>query len=93
MLDFEKRMLPHFENGLIETIFDSEYDLEKIGEAHARMESNANTGKILIKVSDDNGDSSCQSKQDLWIAFSMLTLIEGVVFLEKLDIDVWKLRR
>lgn len=67
MLDFEKRILPHFETGLIETIFDSEYDLEKIGEAHARMESNANIGKILIKISDDTNENLAnnQSKLDL----------------------------
>lgn len=59
-------MLPHFQNSTLETIFDSEYDLDKIGEAHSRMESNANIGKILIKVAnDEQNDSKSSSKLDL----------------------------
>jgi len=33
-------------------LIDSEFALEQMEEAHARMESNLNTGKIVIQVAD-----------------------------------------
>ena len=42
------------------------YDLEEIVEAHKRMESNANIGKILLKISseDFNVDEQKNNKLD-----------------------------
>lgn len=47
---FWKHALPHFESGTYKPIIDSEYPLEDTQAAHEYMESNANTGKILLKV-------------------------------------------
>ena len=52
MVDFESRLLEHFETGTVKAIIEREFDLEKIANAHAFMESNANIGKILLKVAD-----------------------------------------
>ena len=61
MVDFEGRILPHFQNATLETIFDSEFALDQIVDAHKRMESNQNIGKILLKISDDDNNK----KEDL----------------------------
>jgi NADPH:quinone reductase-like Zn-dependent oxidoreductase len=42
--------LKHFESGLIQPIIDSEFAIEQVSEAHARIESNKNMGKVLMKV-------------------------------------------
>lgn len=63
MSDFERMILPHFESGVLETIIDSEFSIDEIQEAHRRMESNANVGKILLKISDD--DENKKTKVDL----------------------------
>lgn len=52
--DFESKILKHFESKKIAPIIDQVFDLEDIQHAHARMESNQNIGKILLKVFDDN---------------------------------------
>lgn len=53
MTDFESRILPHFKNGKLKAIIDSVYEFNEIAEAHRRMESNLNVGKILLKISDE----------------------------------------
>jgi tumor protein p53-inducible protein 3 len=52
MTEFEGKLMGYFRNGDIKPIIDREFDLDQIQEAHRLMESNANTGKILIKVFD-----------------------------------------
>jgi putative PIG3 family NAD(P)H quinone oxidoreductase len=47
---FAGEMLPLFESGAIAPVIDSRYRLDQIAAAHERMESNANSGKILIEV-------------------------------------------
>ncbi|XP_064629176.1 quinone oxidoreductase PIG3-like [Lineus longissimus] len=51
---FRKNALPKFASGELKPIIDSEFPLEKIADAHRLMESNKNTGKILIKVRDED---------------------------------------
>ena len=46
----EAEVWPHLESGVIGPVHDSTFDLDKASEAHARMESSANIGKILLKV-------------------------------------------
>lgn len=52
--DFETKILKHFESKKITPIIDQVFDFENIQHAHARMESNQNIGKILLKVFDDS---------------------------------------
>lgn len=47
-------MLEHFKSGLLVPIIDKVYDFEQIAEAHKYMESNANIGKILLKVHNED---------------------------------------
>ena len=54
--DFESKILGHFESKKLVPIIDQVFALEDIQKAHARMESNANIGKILLKVSDETHD-------------------------------------
>jgi len=49
---FVAEMLPLFDQGRLSTVIDSRFSLGDIGDAHRRMESNANVGKILVDVSD-----------------------------------------
>lgn len=49
---FAAEMLPLFDQGLLRPVIDTRFGLDEIAAAHARMESNANIGKILIDVSD-----------------------------------------
>lgn len=53
MLDFEDKILKNFQTAKLRSIIDQVFELEQIGEAHKRMESNLNIGKILLKVSDE----------------------------------------
>jgi tumor protein p53-inducible protein 3 len=48
--EFTEKILKHFESGLIQPIIDSEFAIEQVSEAHARIESNKNMGKVLMKV-------------------------------------------
>lgn len=48
--DFILNIMKHFEIGSIKPIIDTSYPLEKVSEAHIRMERNQNTGKIILKV-------------------------------------------
>ena len=47
---FASEVLPAFADGRLHPVIDSRYPIEEIAAAHARMESNANVGKILIDV-------------------------------------------
>lgn len=47
---FVSEMLPFFEIGKLRPVIDRRFGLDQIVEAHEYMESNANTGKIVIDV-------------------------------------------
>ncbi len=48
--DFSDFALPRFADGRLVPIVDSVFDWRKVGEAHRRMESNENIGKIVLRV-------------------------------------------
>jgi putative PIG3 family NAD(P)H quinone oxidoreductase len=48
---FSREMLPRFESGDLKAIVDSRYPFASVADAHARMEANANVGKVLLDVS------------------------------------------
>lgn len=52
---FEQEVLPLFDEGRLRPIIDTRFTLADIGAAHAHMESNANTGKILVDVDTSVG--------------------------------------
>lgn len=45
---FAKSVLPHIASGRIRTVIDRVYSFEDVREAHARMQANANFGKIVL---------------------------------------------
>jgi NADPH:quinone reductase-like Zn-dependent oxidoreductase len=47
---FEREMLPLIAAGVMGPVIDSRYPLDRIADAHQRMESNANSGKLVIDV-------------------------------------------
>ena len=47
---FAREVLPLFEDGTLKPIIDTRFEFARIADAHALMESNANTGKIMIDV-------------------------------------------
>jgi tumor protein p53-inducible protein 3 len=47
---FSEFALPRFADGRLEPIVDSVFDWHNVGDAHLRMESNANIGKIVLRV-------------------------------------------
>ena len=47
---FASEVLPLFDDGKLTPVIDTRFALADIARAHAHMESNANTGKILIDV-------------------------------------------
>ena len=47
---FAEEMLPLFSTGAMKPVVDSVYPFEKIADAHVRMASNANIGKIVVTV-------------------------------------------
>ncbi|MEM9652064.1 MAG: NAD(P)H-quinone oxidoreductase [Actinomycetota bacterium] len=47
----EAELLPLFTTGALRPVIDSRYPLDGMADAHRYMETNANTGKILIDVS------------------------------------------
>lgn len=47
---FARDALPLLASGAVQPVIDSEYALEEAQAAHERMESNVNTGKILLTV-------------------------------------------
>jgi putative PIG3 family NAD(P)H quinone oxidoreductase len=50
--EFAKRCLPLFANGTLVPVVDRVFPLEEAGAAHAYMETNANFGKIVLRVKD-----------------------------------------
>lgn len=52
----ENNVLPHIVSGQFQVLIDSTYPLttEGVQQAHLRMESNANIGKIVLIVNDEN---------------------------------------
>ncbi|WP_372892382.1 NAD(P)H-quinone oxidoreductase [Rhodosalinus sp.] len=46
----ESEVWPHLESGAIAPVMDSVFPLSRAAEAHARMESSANIGKIVLAV-------------------------------------------
>ena len=49
---FSQHVMPLFADETIRPVLDRVFPLEQTGEAHAYMESNANFGKIVLKVDD-----------------------------------------
>lgn len=49
---FNDRVLPLFANETLVPVVDRVYPLDEVSEAHAYMESNANFGKIVLRVGD-----------------------------------------
>jgi NADPH:quinone reductase-like Zn-dependent oxidoreductase len=47
---FAAEMLPLFDTGALRPVIDSRFPLDAVADAHIRMESNANAGKILLDV-------------------------------------------
>ena len=47
---FREEMIPLFERGMLRPVVDSRYAFDDIADAHRRMESNANVGKILVDL-------------------------------------------
>ncbi len=47
---FDAELMPLFESGRLRPVIDSTYAFDQIADAHQRMESNANTGKILVTI-------------------------------------------
>jgi NADPH:quinone reductase-like Zn-dependent oxidoreductase len=47
---FSEFALPRFADGRLVPIVDSVFDWHDVGDAHLRMESNANVGKIVLRV-------------------------------------------
>lgn len=47
---FAQEILPLFDFGILHPVVDSRFDFVDISRAHSYMESNANTGKILIDI-------------------------------------------
>ena len=45
-----RRMGPHLESGRVAPVMDSEFALAEAAQAHARMESSAHIGKIVLNV-------------------------------------------
>jgi NADPH:quinone reductase-like Zn-dependent oxidoreductase len=42
--------LPRFADGRLAPVIDSVYDWAQVASAHLRMESNANVGKIVLRI-------------------------------------------
>ncbi len=47
---FAKFALPRFADGRLRPVIDSVYDWTEVADAHLRMESNVNVGKIVLRV-------------------------------------------
>ncbi|MEY3003700.1 MAG: phthiocerol synthesis polyketide synthase type PpsC [Pseudomonadota bacterium] len=51
--DLETEVWPHLDSGAIAPVMDSVFPLVDAAKAHARMESSANIGKIILKVAGE----------------------------------------
>jgi len=49
---FAQEVVPMFAEGKLRATIDSEFPLEKIQEAHRRMESNQTFGKVVITMGE-----------------------------------------
>ena len=49
---FSREVLPLFAQGELRPVIDSEFPLNDVRQAHARMESNASFGKIILRIPD-----------------------------------------
>jgi NADPH:quinone reductase-like Zn-dependent oxidoreductase len=47
---FSEFALPRFADGRLVPMVDSVFDWRDVGDAHLRMEANANIGKIVLRV-------------------------------------------
>jgi NADPH:quinone reductase-like Zn-dependent oxidoreductase len=47
--EFEQRMVPLFESGVLQAVVDRVFPFEEIRAAHELMESNATFGKIVLR--------------------------------------------
>ena len=47
---FADELLPLFDRGLLAPVVDSHFPIDEVADAHRRMESNANVGKIVLDV-------------------------------------------
>lgn len=56
MKSFTENALPHFDDMKLKPIVETVFNLEDIGKAHALMESNSTTGKILLRVVPETKD-------------------------------------
>ena len=50
---FVEKMMPHLASGKVKAVVDKVYDWTEVSNAHKRMESNVNTGKIICVVNSD----------------------------------------
>ena len=51
--DFESTVVEYFDAKSIEPVIDSEFEIEKIREAHELVESNKTIGKVLLKINSE----------------------------------------
>lgn len=51
--EFSKRMIPFFEEDIIQPIIHSILSFEDLPEAHRQIEANENTGKVILQVAED----------------------------------------
>ncbi|MBT5578856.1 MAG: NAD(P)H-quinone oxidoreductase [Acidimicrobiaceae bacterium] len=50
--EFAAQILPHVASGAISPVIDSRYPLDEVADAHERMASNANAGKLVLDISE-----------------------------------------
>ena len=48
--EFAREALPRFADGSLRPVIDSVYPIGEVAAAHAATEANANTGKIVLRV-------------------------------------------
>ena len=53
--NFTENALSEFASGKLQVVIDSEFELPHLADAHRKMESNTNTGKIIIRVRQEDG--------------------------------------
>jgi putative PIG3 family NAD(P)H quinone oxidoreductase len=50
--EFAVQILPHVASGAVSPVIDSRYPLDEVADAHERMASNANAGKLVLDISE-----------------------------------------